>query len=160
MAPNPELSMRVTSLRSRTIRPFSGILLLTSRFRKSEVSTVKEPRHFTTVAPSRAEMCRWKPEVEIIAGSDMKLPRAKVSNRDFCFRLPAAPEDIPSCRTPARDFARVTRSKSAFNAPADHVAERITQVADRLHPNGVLSRCFRGLQIPADAAEAQPPRAG
>jgi hypothetical protein len=75
--------MLVTSLRSRTIRPLSGILLLTSRFTKSEFSNVRLPRHFTTTASACVVICRLRPEVEMIAGSGMKFPSWKGTEPGF-----------------------------------------------------------------------------
>lgn len=66
-----------TNDRAKTNRPLLGIRFLTSPFRKSEVSTVKVPRHCTTVASSSVEICRFRPEVEIIAGSGIKFHSGK-----------------------------------------------------------------------------------
>ena len=80
IAPSPELSIRVSAVRSKVIRPWSGIRLLTSRYKKSEFSITKVPQHCTTIASSNVKICKLRPEVEMVAGSDMKLlsSRAKI----------------------------------------------------------------------------------
>src|SRR5579863_7604705 len=80
--------MRVTSLKSRISRPFSGILLFTSRFRKSESSYIRPPRHCTTIAPSSESTVRVRVGVEMISGSGIEvLAAAADASRVLIFNL-------------------------------------------------------------------------